>query len=175
MSGLTIPSPFVTDGLLYITSGYFQDKHKPVYAIAPGASGDIALGEEETSNEFIRWYLPRTGPYNTSPIVYRGLYFTLLDRGMITCDDATTGEKVYGRKRFGSGASFTASPWAYNGKLFCLSEQGKTFVLTAQGEYNLEHTNDLNELCIATPSISQGKLLLRTASQIYCIANPTSD
>ena len=111
------------------------------------------------------------GPYNTSPIVYRGLYFTLLDRGMITCHDARTGEEVYGRKRFGSGASFTASPWAYNGKLFCLSEQGKTYVLTAQREYELEHTNDLDELCIATPAISQGKLLLRTASQVYCIGN----
>src|ERR1051325_10774114 len=43
MSVLTIPSPFVVDGLLYITSGYFQDSKRPVYAIRPGAKGDITL------------------------------------------------------------------------------------------------------------------------------------
>ena len=41
MSVLTIPSPFAVDGLLYITSGYFQDDKRPVYAIKPGAAGDI--------------------------------------------------------------------------------------------------------------------------------------
>ena len=25
--------------------------------------------------------------------------------------------------------AFTTSPWAYNGKLFCLSEEGQTFVI----------------------------------------------
>jgi outer membrane protein assembly factor BamB len=45
MSVLTIPSPFAVDGLLYITSGYFQDPKRPVFALKPGASGDITLGE----------------------------------------------------------------------------------------------------------------------------------
>ena len=171
MSGLTIPSPFAVDGLLYITSGYFQDRHKPVYAIAPGAAGDIALGENETANDFIRWYQPLAGPYNTSPIVYQGLYITLLDRGMITCHDAKTGKEIYGRRRFPQGASFTASPWAYNGKLFFLSEDGRTFVVPANRQFEVQHTNVIDDLCIATPSMSQGRLLLRTASKVYCISN----
>jgi outer membrane protein assembly factor BamB len=38
-------------------------------------------------------------------------------------------------------------------------------------EFEVERTNSLDELCIATPSIAQGKLLIRTASQVYCLSN----
>jgi len=170
MSVLTIPSPFAAHGLLYITSGYFQDNKRPVYAIRPGARGDISLREDETANDFISWSLQRMGPYNTSPIVYKGNYYTLLDRGMLTCHNALTGELVFNRTRFPQGGSFTASPWAYNGKLFFLDEGGTTHVMPAGGEFLIESTNKLDELCIATPAISQGKLLLRTASSVYCIS-----
>jgi outer membrane protein assembly factor BamB len=170
MSVLTIPSPFEADGLVYITSGYFQDTKRPVFALAPGASGDITLAEGQTSNEHIRWSLDKMGPYNPSPIVYRGLYYTLLDRGMITCHDAKTGELVYDRTRFPQGATFTASPWAYNGKLFCLDENGTTYVMPAGREFTVERSNALDELCLATPAVSQSKLLVRTAGRVYCIS-----
>ena len=171
MSVLTIPSPFAVDGLLYITSGYFQDNKRPVFAMKPGAVGDLTLDAGEDANEFIAWSRQRMGPYNTSPIVYGGYYYTALDRGMITCHDAKTGELIYNRKRFPQGASFTASPWAYNGKVFFLDEEGNTHVMPVGREFKIEHTNSLGELCIATPSICQGKLLIRTASHVYCISN----
>jgi outer membrane protein assembly factor BamB len=171
MSVLTIPSPYAADGLLYLTSGYFQDNKRPVFAVRPGARGDIALDDGETANESIAWSLDRMGPYNTTPIVYGGYYYTLLDRGMSTCHDAKSGELVYDRTRFPEGATFTASPWAYNGKVFFLNEDGNTYVMPVGPEFEIERTNSLNELCIATPSICQGRLLIRTASQVYCISN----
>ena len=170
MSVLTIPSPLTAQGLLYITSGYFQDQKRPVFAVAPGAKGDITLKTGQTANEHIRWSLQKMGPYNTSPIVYKGRYFTLLDRGMATCHDAETGELIYNRTRFPRGASFTSSPWAYNGKIFCLDERGTTHVIPADGKFRVERTNSLGELCLATPSIAQGRLLIRTAAHVYCIA-----
>jgi hypothetical protein len=88
---------------------------------------------------------------------------------MFTCHDARTGEEVYGRTRFPAGASFTSSPWAYNGMLFCLSEDGETFVIEAGPEFKVIRTNRLEELCIASPAVAQGKLLLRTATTLYCI------
>ena len=169
MSVLTIPSPFTVDGMLYMTSGYFQDNKRPVFALKPGGKGDISLDDDKQSNQSIVWSLQKMGPYNTSPIVYGGLYYTLLDRGMITCHNAITGELVYNRKRFPRGASFTASPWAYNGKVFFLDEDGSTFVMPVGREFKIERVNKLDELCIATPAIAQGKLLLRTASQVYCV------
>ena len=167
MSGLVIPSPFAADGLLYITSGYVGDQHRPTYAVKPGASGDITLKADQKSNDFIAWYQPKTGPYNTTPLVIGGRYYTLHDQGFLACHDAKTGEELFGRERI--GGSYTASPWAYNGMVFCLGEDGKTRVVTAGAKYELLHTNDLDELCIATPSVSQGSLLLRTASKLYCL------
>ncbi len=171
MSSLVIPSPFASNGLLYITSGYFQDRNKPVIAVKPGAKGDITLKEGETSNDFIQWFDPKIGPYNTSPIVYKGLYYTLLDRGFITLHDAKTGEEVYGRKRFKRSMTFTSSPWAYNDKVFFLDEKGRTVVIKAGKEYDEIAVNDLEELCCATPAIADGNLLIRTATKVYCISD----
>lgn len=171
MSNLVIPSPFVVDGLLYIASGYVGDVHRPAYAIKPGATGEITLGEGETANEFIQWYQPKGGPYNTTPMVYNGLYYLLLDRGMMSVYDAKTGEQLYDRNRFPPRASFTSSPWAYNGKVFCLAENGETYVLKAGREFEILHVNDLgSEMCMACPAIVDDRLLIRTQRKLYCIA-----
>ena len=47
MSGLTIPTPFTSHGLVYISSGYPGGGLRPVYAVRPGASGDISIFTEE--------------------------------------------------------------------------------------------------------------------------------
>ena len=171
MSNLVIPSPFAANEMLYIASGYVGDSQRPTYAIKPGASGDVSLKDGQTSNEFIAWFQPKNWPYNPSPIVYGDYYYTLFDFGFLTCHDARTGKEIYGKQRFPSGASFTASPWAYNGQLFFLSEDGKTFVVKAGPKFELVQTNDLDELCLATPAVSQGHLLIRTASKLYCLTN----
>jgi outer membrane protein assembly factor BamB len=170
MTELVIPSPLAAMGKLYVTSGFYSGKLRPVYAIDPGAEGDITLKEDQTGNASIAWYQPQAGPYVTSPIVYNGYYYTLLDRGFLTCHDALTGKEVFGKKRFPRGGSFTASPWAYNGKLFCLNENGDTYVIEASGEFKVTRTNSLDELCLASPAIAQGRLLVRTASKLYCIS-----
>ena len=175
MSSLTIPSPLASDGLLYITSGYFPDNPRPAFAIAPGGSGDIGLADGETANSHIRWYQPLIGPYNPSPIVYRGLYYTILDRGFLTLNDARSGEEIYGKVRLSGSPTFTAAPWAYNGKVFFLSEDGETYVIEAGKEYREIRTNDLDELSLSTPSIAQGKLLIRTSTRVWCISESSSD
>lgn len=171
MSSIVIPTPFSRHGLLYVTSGYVGDQHRPVYAIRPGASGDISLKQGETSNKHIAWYQPQGGPYNPSPLVYGDYYYTLLDRGFFTCHDAKTGKEVYAKVRIDPGVNaFTSSPWAYNGKIFCLSEDGDTFVIQAGPEFKLVGKNSLDEMCMATPALVRGSLIIRTASKLYRIA-----
>ncbi len=175
MSSIAIPTPFSEFGLVYVASGYIGDQFRPVYAIRPGASGDITLSEGETSNEHIAWFLRQGGPYNPSPILYGDTYYTLYDRGFFTAHDARTGEVVYGRQRFRRGATaFTASPWAYNGKIFALSEDGDTFVIKAGPEFEVLAVNSLDEFSMATPAIARGSLLIRTSSKLYRIADPGS-
>ncbi len=170
MSSIVIPTPFTGHGLLYLTSGYVGDENRPTYAVRPGATGDISLKEGETSSEFIAWYHPQAGPYNPSPLLYKDLYYTLMDRGFLTCHDAKSGAEVYGKQRFEVGASaFTASPWAYNNRIFCLSEDGDCFVIEHGREYKMVGKNSIGELCMATPAIAQNSLFIRTDKRLYRI------
>ena len=177
LSGMTVnvvPTPFAQDGLVYISSGYPGGMPRPVYAIRPGASGHISLGPGQNGNDFIVWYQPRLGTYNTSALVYDGAYYTLLDRGFLLSHDARTGREIYGRTRVRPGSGFTASPWAYNGRIFLLGEDGDTFVVRAGSEFELLRTNSLNEMALATPAVVNGSLLLRTQSKLYRISNESS-
>ena len=184
MSGLTIPTPFAKHGLLYLSSGYPGGGLRPVYVVKPGASGDISIWSpddmrtglssgfpgERTSSDDVAWAYPLLGTYNTSALVYGDYYYTLLDRGFLVAHDARTGEEVYSRKRLEIGNGFTASPWAYNDKIFLLSEDGETFVVKAGPEFEILHSNPLNEMTLATPAIVRGSLILRTQSKLYRIA-----
>ena len=170
MSSLVIPTPFSEHGLLYINSGYVADQSRPVYAIRAGASGDITLPEGAMSNDYVVWSHPQLGSYNPSSLVYGDYHYTLLDRGILLCYDARTGEEVYPRKRITAGTLFTASPWAYNGKLFALSEDGDTFVIQAGPEFAVLGRNSLDEMTLSTPAVVQGSVLIRTATKLYRIA-----
>lgn len=173
MSTIAIPTPFARDGLLYVSSGYVADDLRPAYAIRPGASGDISLAPGETSNQFIAWSSARLGSYNPSPLVYGSYYYTLHDRGFFTANDAKTGREVYGRQRISDQASgFSASPWAYNGKIFALSEDGDTFVIQAGPEFSIVGKSSLGETTLATPAIVDGDLVMRTATKLYRIGKP---
>ena len=172
MSSIVIPTPVAAHGLLYLESGYIGDFFRPVYAVRPGAAGDISLPAGESSSEYVAWSLDQGGSYHPSPLVYGGYYYTLLDRGMMTAHDARTGEEVYGRRRIDVGQAFTASPWAYNGKLFALSEAGTTYVIEAGPAFRVVAENPLGEFTMATPAILDDSLIIRTAEAVYRIAGP---
>jgi outer membrane protein assembly factor BamB len=170
MTGNVVPTPFSRHGLLYISSGYPGAPVRPVYAVRPGAAGDISLKPGETSNEHVAWFQPTLGTYQTSALVFGDYFYTLLDRGFLLCHDAKTGKQMYGRQRISPEAgAFTASPWAYNGKVFALSEDGDTFVIQAGPQFKLLGKNSLNEMALATPAVARGSLLLRTQSALYRI------
>ncbi len=169
MSNLVIPSPFAAHGMCYIASGYVGDNHRPTFALKPGASGDITPAGDFQDSEYIAWYDGKSAPYNPSQIVYGEYLYTLYDRGFLTCHDAKTGIEVYGKQRFTPLGSFTSSPWAYNGLLFFLNEDGLTYVVKAGPKFEMVGTNPLDELCLASPAIVGDKLLIRTASKLYCL------
>jgi outer membrane protein assembly factor BamB len=172
MTSLHTPTPFVKLGLLFVSSGFLGDAYRPVYAIRPGATGNISLKAGETSNEFIAWSNPRLGTYITSGLVYGDYYYTLMDRGFLLCHDAKTGEEIYPRQRITSEASgFSASPWAYNGKVFALSEDGDTFVMQAGKDFKLIRKNSLGDMAMASPAITSDSLIVRTATKLYRIRN----
>jgi hypothetical protein len=172
MSTISIPTPFERFGLLYISSGYVGDALRPAYAIRPGASGDISLKPGETSNTYIAWSSATGAPYNPTPVIYGDTYYTLFDRGFFTSHEAKTGREIYPRQRVTSEASgFTSSPWAYNGRIFAMSEEGDAYVIQAGSEFKVLGKNSLNEMTLATPAVAGGSLFVRTSSKLYRITN----
>ena len=173
-SSITIAQPYSKFDLLYVSSGYVLDQKKPIWAIQPGASGDITLGKEETSNAHIAWCQKGAAPYNPSTIVYGEQLYVLLDRGFVASYDAKTGAEIYRSQRLPNGRAFTTSPWAANGNLYFLNEFGRTFVVKAGPTYELIGENQLeeDEMCMATPAIANNRLVIRTLDRIYCIKKP---
>ena len=176
LSGMTtiqIPTPLAAKDLLFVSSGYPADPLRPLYAIRPGASGDISLKKDETSNGFIVWSNPALGTYNPSPLVFGDYIYTLFDRGFFTCHDVKTGTEIYSKQRITTDATgFTASPWAYNDKIFALSEDGDTYVIQPGKNFSVVAKNSLGEMTLATPAVVRGSLIIRTASKLYRFSRP---
>ncbi|HSF25678.1 MAG TPA: PQQ-binding-like beta-propeller repeat protein [Blastocatellia bacterium] len=169
MSPVPIPTPFAYDGLLYINGG----RGALLVAIRPGATGDISLGKDQTSNEYVVWSQARAGTYLPTHLIYEGGVYALTETGILTRFDAKTGKQTYKTRIDPAATAFTTSPWAYNGKLFCLSEEGQTFVIAAGEEFKLLHVNELNDMAQASPAIVGERLLIRTDHRLYSIRRRT--
>lgn len=173
MSSITIATPYAADGLLYLSSGYVGDKQRPLYAVKPGAKGDISLPEDADANEWIAWSRPQAAPYNPSTLVYGDRLYVLTDGGAVSCFKAKDGAVLYELERIPDGRRFTCSPWAYDGKIFCLNEDGVTFVLQAGDQFAVLGQNALTEddMGMATPALAGDRLIIRTSARVYCIRN----
>jgi outer membrane protein assembly factor BamB len=165
MAVTPVPMPFAYGGLLYVDGG----RGKPLFALRPGAAGDISLKEGQTSNEFVAWSQPRGGTYLPTPVAYDGAIYALTETGILSRFDARTGAMTYRTRIDPAAAAFTTSPWAYNGRLFCLSEEGQTFVIAAGEKFQLQHVNELDEMALASPALVGERLLIRTESRLYSI------
>ena len=176
MSSITIATPYAVGDMLFVSSGYVLDSKRPIYAIGPGASGDISVSGDQTDNEHVVWLLPRSAPYNPTTLAMSNKLFVLYDRGVLAGFSAQDGSKIMPEQRVPKGRAFTASPWAVGDKLYCLNEDGVTFVYQWQDtESTLEliSTNPLepDDMCLATPAVANDKLYLRSDKRIYCISN----
>lgn len=165
MAATPIPTPFAYDGLLYLDAG----RGKALFAIRPGATGDISLGKEESSNDYIVWSQARGGTYLPSPVAYEGGVYALTETGILSRYDARTGKQSYKTRIDPAASAFTTSPWAYNGKLFCLSEEGQTFVIEAGEQFKLLHVNALDDMAQASPALVGDRLLIRTEHRLHSI------
>jgi outer membrane protein assembly factor BamB len=169
-SEVTVGTPVSAEGIVYVTAGY--PPVQPVYAVKAGARGKLDLPADQTKSASVAWSVTKGGTYIPSPIVYRGLLYTLHNNGRLLCYDAKTGEQVYG-SRVGRGGTFTASPVAADGRLIIGTEEGDVFVVRAGQEFEVLATNTMGETIMATPAISDGVLLVRTLKHLYGLGPAT--
>jgi len=165
-SEIAIPTPVIGPNLVIVSNGYTPVQ--PIFAIKPGATGDITPKAGQTQNEFIAWSVNRGGPYIPTPVIYKDQLYVLGINGVLTAYDVRTGQRVY-QQRVGAGGSFSASPVAADGKLYVSSEDGDIFVVKAGPAYELLATNPVGEVVMATPAISGGMVIIRGVKQVIAI------
>jgi outer membrane protein assembly factor BamB len=151
-----IPVATLADGLIYTTRGY---RSGPYVAIRPGGQGDV-------SNSHVVWRVPTGAPYIASLIHYQGLIYTAGELGVVTCLEATTGERVWQER---VGGVFTASPVAADGRIYLVSETGETVVLKAGRTLEVLSRNKLEGHFVASPAISRGRIFLRGDSELFAV------
>jgi len=166
------PSPVASSGMLYVGSGSQGEANRPMFAVRPGASGDISLAAGETTNAFVSWFQPRMSGYTPSPLVYRNRVYAINDNGILHVADAETGKEVFKARVGGGGFTFSSSPLASAGRIYLLSEDGDTFVLQAGDEYKELAKNSLGEMSLATPAADADSLYVRTQTKLYRVSAP---
>jgi outer membrane protein assembly factor BamB len=165
---VTATTPISAHDLIYICNSYRPNQ--PLYAIKPGASGDITLKEGQDTNDFVAWSKQRGGSYMPTPLVYGDYLYVNANQGVLTVYEAKTGTRVYQQRIADKGGSYSASPVANAGKIYLSSEDGEVIVVKAGPKYELISINPVGEVIMATPAISDGVIFVRGQSHLFAFS-----
>ena len=111
-------------------------------------------------------------PYVPSPLAVNGRLFLFEDKGKVSWLDAKTGEVIWSERLRNK---FFGSPGLIGDRIYCIDNRGKVVVIRAADEYELLGINDLGGPSHATPAIADGRMILRTESQLTCVVGGTSE
>ncbi len=167
-SKITAPTPIFAGGLHLITSG--RQPERPIFAVRPGARGDLTLAAGSTDNAHVAWSKTGRGSYMSTPLAYRGLVYVLANNGVLDAYEPVTGKEIYRQRLPLVGSGYSASPVAADGKLYLSNEDGEMLVVGAGAAFTHIATNSMGETLMATPAISDGVLFVRGASTLFAIA-----
>ncbi len=168
MSGggdVPVPTPVLYKEMIFFNSAH--GRLNPILAIKTGATGNIKYPEGDQKDDAIAWFLGRGGAYMQTLLVYDDLLYNLRWNGNLACFDALTGAEKY--RETVSTESFIASPVAADGKIYTISEKGDVFIIEAGPSYRLIDTIALGEITLATPAITDGMIIFRTAGHLIGI------
>jgi outer membrane protein assembly factor BamB len=162
-----VPTPVVWHGLIFLMSAH--GPRSPVYAVRADATGDVSLRGGASTNAHVAWSAPRGGSYMETPLIYADYLYSCQITGVLSCYEAATGRQLY-KERLGSGGDgFTASPVAAEGRLYFTSEQGSVYVVKPGADFTVLATNEMGEICMATPAISEGAIFFRTQGHVVAV------
>ena len=148
----------VAAGDLAIATGGWPSAGKPIVAIRARDGG-------------VAWRHERGSPYTTTPLVYAGLLYIVTDNGILSAYEVATGTRVYQTRISERAGAFSASPVAAAGRIYFTSEDGHVIVVRAGRKFEVLATNEMNEVCMATPALSGNLLLMRTRAHLYALRN----
>jgi outer membrane protein assembly factor BamB len=129
-------------------------------AVRAGGSGD-------QTEKHLLWRNKKSYSDLTSPLVYQGVLYMVIDGGIVASLNPETGEAWKIGRTKAAIESYFASPVAADGKIYLVSNSGKVSVLKAGRQWEVLSVNDLEEECQATPAIGDGSIFIRTFEALY--------
>jgi outer membrane protein assembly factor BamB len=129
-------------------------------AVRAGGSGD------QTKKRLL-WRSKKSYSDLTSPLVYQGVLYMVIDNGIVVSRNPDTGEIWKIGRTKDAVESYYASPVAADGKIYLVSHSGKISVLKAGPQWEVLAVNNLEEECQATPALGNGSIYIRTSEALY--------
>jgi len=168
-SKITAPTPILAGGLIIVASG--RRPEKPIFAVRPGAQGDLTLDNDRDSSPAVAWSKTARGPYMPTPLAYGGILYSLNNDGIFDAYEVETGKEIYRQRLDPVGSGFSASPVAADGRVYLSNEDGEMLVVAAGRQFRLIGTNTMGEPLMATPALSDGVMYVRSASTLFAIGS----
>ncbi len=116
----------------------------------------------------IAWKYAKTTPYIPSLLVLDNIVFIINDGGILTSFDATSGEVVKRSRLSDATGQYYSSPVSDGQRMLFANLEGKVSVVQCGREWKPLSTLDFEESIVASPSIQDGRLYIRTETQLYC-------
>ncbi len=159
----TIAMPFEEDGIVYFYTGFVTpeegEKYCELLAVNPEGKGDIA----DTN---ILWRIQSPPLQLLTPVIHKGLIYTVDSRSKMSCIDAGTGKELWSERLKGK---FNSSPVYAQGSIYFNSTRGETIVIREGKVLDILAENRLDGEIWSTPAFVDGAILMRTSKFLYKI------
>ena len=149
--------PTVTNGRIVYCTGFSKGE---LWCVKPGGQGVV-------SDSHVQWKMKRSVSNKPSLIYFENSIFMIHDGGVASCIDIESGKPVWQER---VGGNYSASPLLNQGKIYFFSEEGKTTIINASRQFNIEAVNHLKDGFMASPAVVGSSLVLRTKSSLYRIS-----
>ena len=144
------------EGLVIMSSAWPQ---RFLLAIKPDGEGDV-------TESHVVWNTKKGAVYVPSPIIAGDYLYTTMTNGTVHCIEVTTGNTLW-EESLGKQYS---SPILADGLVYMPNDEGVITVIKPGPTFDVLAKNSIGERMNASPAISNGKIFLRGASHIFCIA-----
>jgi len=151
-----ITGPVAAHGMIYATLGM----RGPLLAVKPAGTG-------ERTRDDVVWKYDRGTSDSPTPVVWGEHLFLVTNNGVAKCLDAQTGRLLWNERLKGE---YRASPLAAEGRIYFLNMEGLATVVSASTRFDRLTENQLDDITLASPIASGGKLYIRGRKWLYCLS-----
>jgi len=159
--GMNVASrPIYKNGLVLLTTG--TSKH--LLAVDPSGKGNI-------TDTGIVWESRKGVPDISSPLIVNDLIYFTNEGGVVSCLDLSSGKNRWKGRIKGN---HWASPIYQAGRIYFFSKEGRISVISSGGKFKKLATNKFETSFVASPAVSEDKLIVRSTTDLYCFRQMTN-